>query len=88
MKSNNKHYQDIIIDYDTLNFLPFNRSIFSNLHTYGVDNDLHKEEGGLEDGLVQFNASGPYPDKENAHVTNTHACVNPLLESETNDISI
>ena len=88
MKSNNKHYQDIIIDYDALNLLSSDGSIFNDLHTYDVDNNMHEEEGGLEDGPVQSNASGPYPDEENAHVTNAYAYVNPLLEIETNNISI
>ena len=88
MKSNNKHYQDIIIDYNTLNLLPSDGLIFNNLRTYDVDNNMHEEEGGLEDGPVQSNASRPYPNKENAHVTNAYAYVNPLLEIETNNISI
>ena len=49
---------------------------------------MYEEEGSLEDGPVQSNTSGPYPDKENAHVTNTYTCVNPLLESKTNNVSI
>ena len=88
MKSNKKHYQDIIIDYDALNLLSSDGSIFNDLHTYDIDNDIHKEEGGLEDSPVQSNVSGPYSDEENAHITNTYACINPLLESETNDVSI
>ena len=71
-----------------MSILSSNGLIFNDLHTYNANNDLNKEEEGLEDNLAQSNASGPYSDKENAHVTNMYIYVNPLLESETNDICL
>ena len=87
MKSNNKHYEDNIIDYDALNLLPSGGSIFNDSRTYDIDDDFHEEEGSLEDGPAQSNASRPYSNKENDYVTNNYASLNPLIENETNDAS-
>jgi len=58
------------------------------LYTYSADDNIEEERGGLEDGPAQSNASRPYPDEENAHVTNAYACANPLVQSETNNVSM
>ena len=92
LKKFNKHYKNIEIDYDSLEKLPIDGSIYNDLRTYNIDIDDNKDEesntGGVEEGPAQGNATGPYPDEENAKITEAYACINHLHQNETNEQNI
>ena len=87
LKENNRNYRDIIIDFDALNNLPIDGSIYHDLRSYSLEDEA-EEDGSLEAGPDQSNATGPLPDEDNIHVSQNYACINPLLQSESNDESI
>ena len=84
MKSNNPHYHDISIDYNVLQNLPSDGSIFEELKSYNIEDDeIDDDDCGEEVGAPQVNATGPLPDEEGMNVTESHACVNPLIQNES-----
>ena len=85
LKNNNRHHTDITIDCDALDYLPVDGSACNQLRSCSLDDDDSDEDGALADGPNQSNATGPLPDEENAHVSQSHVHVNPLLQAETND---
>ena len=48
--------------------------------------DAEANYGGISCGLEQTNATGLLPDEENAHVEETHPCINHLHQHETAEI--
>ena len=96
LKNNNKHYKDIQIDYEVLQTLPVNGFIYDSLRSYndtddGDDDDdsidAFADDGGLEEGPAP-GTTGAYPDKENIHVTESFAYINPLYCDESVNKSI
>ena len=92
MKANNDHCKDAEIDYQVLSNLPTNGLTFDSLRTYtNEDNDDFEDneadEGGLEPGPAQ-GATGPCPNEENIHVTESFACANPSHSDEINQDKI
>ena len=78
-KNNNKNYINITIDYDDLQTLPIDGSIYKSLQQYDVDNsDINDDKCADEVGAPQENATGPLPEEENINIFESFAFINLL----------
>ena len=50
--------------------------------------DKVEDKSSLDDSSDQSNASSPLLNEENTYVSEGYACINPLLQSEVNDVSM
>ena len=88
MKANNRFYEDIKIDYNTLNILPIQGSIFENLHTWNDIIDEDEDKGGLEQGPTYSDATGLSPANNTFNISEAYASLNANFKVQTENENI